>query len=68
MPPDERPSLAHLAYEAGSCWLREKEARLGCRIEGELSVTDPEFLPALLNGIGPTKTFGCGLLLVRRLG
>ncbi len=104
LPPDERPSLAHLAYEAGSCWLREKEARLGCRIEaeclrvdshfvhclkgrrdekgiwrgialstldfeGELSVTDPDiFLPALLNGIGPAKAFGCGLLLVRRLG
>ena len=102
LPPDERPSLAQLAYEAGSCWLREKEARLGCLIEadrlrvdghfvhclkgrrdekgicrgialstldfeGELSVTDPEiFLPALLNGIGPAKAFGCGLLLVRR--
>lgn len=102
LPPDERPSLARLAYEAGSCWLREKEARLGylieanrlrvdghfvhclkgrrdekgiCRgialstldFEGELSVADPEiFLPALLNGIGPAKAFGCGLLLVRR--
>jgi CRISPR system Cascade subunit CasE len=103
LPPDERPSLAHVAYEAGSCWIREKEARMGCQIEpgrlhvdghfvhclkgrrdekgncrgialstldfeGELSVTDPEiFLPALLNGIGPAKAFGCGLLLVRRL-
>jgi CRISPR system Cascade subunit CasE len=101
---DERPSLAHVAYEAGSCWIREKEVRLGCQIEperlrvdghfvhclkgrrdeqgrcrgialstldfeGELSVTDPGiFLPALLNGIGPAKSFGCGLLLVRRLG
>lgn len=33
MPPDERPSLAHVAYEAGSCWLREREDHLGCRVE-----------------------------------
>ncbi len=31
LPPDERPSLAHLAYEAGAGWLREREERLGCR-------------------------------------
>ena len=100
--PEERPALANVAYEAGSRWLGEKEARLGCRIEpdrlrvdghfvhclkgrrdekgvcrgitlstldfeGELRVTDPDiFSPALLNGIGPAKAFGCGLLLVRR--
>ncbi|BCX83025.1 CRISPR system Cascade subunit CasE [Methylomarinovum caldicuralii] len=35
---------------------------------GILSVTDPElFRKALLQGIGPAKAFGCGLLLVRRL-
>jgi CRISPR system Cascade subunit CasE len=103
LPLDERPSLAHVAYEAGSCWIREKEARLGCLVEsenlrvdghfvhclkgrrdeqgrcrgialstldfeGELTVTNPEtFLPALFNGIGPAKSFGCGLLLVRRI-
>jgi CRISPR system Cascade subunit CasE len=32
-------------------------------------VDDPEQLTRLLeNGIGPAKSFGCGLLLVRRLG
>lgn len=36
---------------------------------GVLQVTDPEtFLEALFNGIGPAKGFGCGLLLVRRVG
>lgn len=35
---------------------------------GELVVTDPlVFRKTLLNGIGPAKAFGCGLLLVRRL-
>lgn len=29
--PDERPSLAQLAYEAGAGWLREREERLGCQ-------------------------------------
>ena len=37
--------------------------------EGVLRVTAPEQLIRLLeNGIGPAKAFGCGLLLVRRLG
>ncbi len=37
--------------------------------EGVLTVTEPEkFIGALLGGIGPAKAFGCGLLLVRRLG
>lgn len=36
---------------------------------GFLHVTDPvAFVEALYNGIGPAKSFGCGLLLVRRLG
>ncbi|MCO6428717.1 type I-E CRISPR-associated protein Cas6/Cse3/CasE [Nitrosomonas communis] len=35
---------------------------------GELIVTDTSaFRKILLNGIGPAKAFGCGLLLVRRL-
>ncbi len=35
---------------------------------GKLTVTDPErFQKALLEGIGPAKAFGCGLLLVRRV-
>lgn len=37
--------------------------------EGVLKVTDPAQLTRLLmNGIGPAKAFGCGLLLVRRIG
>lgn len=36
---------------------------------GRLTVTDPVcFKNALLEGIGPAKAFGCGLLLVRRIG
>lgn len=35
LPPDKRPSLAQLAYEAGSCWLREREARFGCQLEAK---------------------------------
>ena len=33
MPADERPSLAQVAYEGGSRWLRDREDRLGCRVE-----------------------------------
>jgi CRISPR system Cascade subunit CasE len=37
--------------------------------EGVLRVQEPAMLVALLeNGVGPAKAFGCGLLLVRRLG
>jgi CRISPR system Cascade subunit CasE len=40
-----------------------------CTFEGVLRVDEPEQLARLLeNGIGPAKSFGCGLLLVRRLG
>lgn len=47
LPPVERPSLAHVAYEAGSCWIREKEARMGCQIEpGRLRV-DGHFVHCL---------------------
>ena len=35
--------------------------------EGVLTVTDPVLLSATLaNGLGPSKAFGCGLLLIRR--
>ena len=35
---------------------------------GVLTVTDPRlFLEALYKGVGPAKTFGCGLMLVRRI-
>ena len=36
---------------------------------GLLTVTDPELLAQTLKtGLGPAKGFGCGLLLVRRVG
>lgn len=36
---------------------------------GELRVTDPElFRQVLFNGLGHAKAFGCGLLLVKRMG
>ncbi len=47
VPPDERPSLAHVAYEAGSCWLRDKEARLGCLIEAKRLRVDGHFVHCL---------------------
>ncbi len=37
-------------------------------LRGVLEVTDPDaFRRALFNGLGPSKAFGCGLMLVRRL-
>lgn len=47
LPQDERPSLAHVAYEAGSCWIREKEARLGCQIESDRLRVDGHFVHCL---------------------
>lgn len=36
--------------------------------EGEIEVVDAELLSkGLFDGIGPSKAFGCGLLLVRRV-
>jgi len=36
--------------------------------EGNLWVKEPErFVNFLQNGVGPAKSFGCGLLLVRRV-
>lgn len=110
LPPDQRPPLSTVAYEAGSRWLEAKALKLGFKIEpvmtrddvfgdevelpalrvdgysswrqrygkkialstldfeGHLIVTDPvKFKDALYRGIGPAKSFGCGLLLVRRL-
>ncbi|MGA7978862.1 MAG: type I-E CRISPR-associated protein Cas6/Cse3/CasE [Chromatiaceae bacterium] len=37
--------------------------------EGVLTVRDPHALVRHLeNGIGPAKAFGCGLMMVRRIG
>lgn len=37
---NERPSLAHLAHEAGILWLRGREPRVGCRFEEEMLRVD----------------------------
>ena len=35
----------------------------------DLEVADPaRFFDALVRGVGPAKAFGCGLMLVRRVG
>ncbi len=97
LPMKDRPSLAHVAYEAGVSWLLGRQERLGARFdehelrvngyrnwrqrtgkgitlstldyEGTLTVTDADrFVAELFKGIGPAKAFGCGLLLVRRIG
>ncbi|MGF1545921.1 MAG: type I-E CRISPR-associated protein Cas6/Cse3/CasE [Thiotrichales bacterium] len=40
-----------------------------CTFEGVLRVSSAGILNGLLeNGVGPAKAFGCGLLLVRRIG
>ena len=31
--PDDKPPLAEIEYEAGSCWLRSREERLGCEFD-----------------------------------
>ena len=54
-----------LYFRKGSC----SGKLVTATFEGVLCVKDPNRLADLLeNGIGPAKAFGCGLLLVRRLG
>lgn len=58
----------------GYCQHRFRKPRSGQRVTistidftGMLTVTDPDlFEEALYTGVGPAKSFGCGLLLVRR--
>jgi len=40
MLPDERPSLAHIADEAGACWLRQREVQMGCHISSDFFRTE----------------------------
>ena len=65
---DEEEILAVDGYQQHS----ERDGRLRFStvdFSGELTVTDPTaFAVALREGIGPAKAFGCGLLLVRRIG
>ena len=57
------------AYEQSKASKRDHNIRFSAvDFSGELLVTNPElFQPALCNGLGHAKAFGCGLLLVRRL-
>ena len=47
---------------------RRQGATLGILdLSGEIEVTDPDaFLPALASGLGRSKAWGCGLMLIRR--
>jgi CRISPR system Cascade subunit CasE len=51
--------------------LPEKDRKAGFSTmdyEGVLTVEDPElFLQMLISGLGPSKAFGCGLMLIRRI-
>lgn len=47
LPPDERPSLAHVAYDAGAGWLREREPRLGCQFAPNSLRVDGHFVHCL---------------------
>jgi len=39
-----------------------------CDLEGILKVADPhQFLDLVYRGLGPSKAFGCGLFLLRRV-
>jgi CRISPR system Cascade subunit CasE len=57
------------AYEQGKATKRDHNIRFSAvDFAGELIVTNPElFQLALFKGIGHSKAFGCGLLLVRRV-
>lgn len=57
------------AYEQNKAGKRDHNIRFSTvDFSGELLVTDPElFQPALFNGLGHAKGFGCGLLLVHRV-
>jgi CRISPR system Cascade subunit CasE len=57
------------SYEQNKASKRDHNIRISTvDFSGELVVINPElFRAALLNGIGHSKAFGCGLLLVRRI-
>jgi CRISPR system Cascade subunit CasE len=56
-----------LAFDKGRDGGRQRVSIATLDFEGLLTVTDPERLTrTLFEGVGPGKSFGCGLLLVRR--
>lgn len=64
---------ASLTIQPGYVYVRKESAKSGqrlrsCRYEGLLTVTDTErFRQTIIQGIGPAKAFGFGLLTVARL-
>lgn len=64
---------AYLTIQPGYVYVRKESAKSGqrlrcCRYEGLLTVTDIEqFRRTIIQGIGPAKAFGFGLLTVARL-
>ncbi len=40
VPANRRPTLAYLACEAGACWLRDREERLGCQFDSKVLRVD----------------------------
>ncbi|HWV16177.1 MAG TPA: type I-E CRISPR-associated protein Cas6/Cse3/CasE [Cellvibrio sp.] len=69
---DNHGYLVDSAQATGYRWnaLPEKDRHAGFSsmdYEGVLTVTNPEiFIPMLTSGLGPSKAFGCGLMLIRR--
>lgn len=66
---DTRLKFQAEAYQWHALPKKGKEAGFSSvDFEGEIEVTDAElFSKTLINGIGPAKGFGCGLMLVRRV-
>lgn len=69
---EDNDPLAELRIDAyGQAKIRKQDQVITIStvdFSGYLRVTDPALLkPALFNGVGHAKAFGCGLLLVRRV-
>lgn len=64
-------NLVAEGYQRHRCFKRGQKNAIhysSLDLQGALTVTDPEtFNQVLFQGIGPAKSFGCGLLLVRKL-
>ncbi|WP_206343463.1 type I-E CRISPR-associated protein Cas6/Cse3/CasE [Streptomyces mesophilus] len=59
----------HRTFAKGTVTAKEAHVVMNAvTFEGQLQVTDPDlFTERLLNGIGPTKAYGCGLLTLAPL-
>lgn len=68
-PKSDAPLLEYAAYLNHSIPEKGKKAGFSSLdLSGEVIVTDVDrFITLLMEGIGPAKAFGCGLMLVRRI-